>query len=274
MTVPYTGSTEDQPSAVTSWAGGKGPLEPRESVTIVSFPSGPVPVPEAVTGIAGGRKVTPVWLNELGGVTFSLAGAEFVKVYPAQHAPLLAAEATRLRWAAGFTAVPRVLATGPGWLHTAALPGRSAVDPHWIARPLDAARAIGAGLRLLHDALPVDRCPFGTPVWVPAHTPPADRLVVCHGDACAPNTLVGDDGRCTGHVDLGDLGVADRWSDLAVATMSLAWNFGSGDGVPPAAGGERSEPGRISPHENALLEAYGVAPDHDRIAYYRARWTE
>jgi kanamycin kinase len=224
-------------------------------VSGVSSPTGPVPVPAAVARIADRRDVNAVWLNELGGVTFSLAGAEYVKVYPDQHASLLTAEATRLRWAAGFAAVPRVLSTGPGWLHTAALPGRSAVDAHWVARPLEAARAIGAGLRLLHDALPVDRCPFDSPAWVPADAPPADELVVCHGDACAPNTIVGDDGRCTGHVDLGDLGVADRWSDLAVATMSLAWNFGTA-------------------HEDALLAAYGVAPDHERIAYYRARWEE
>jgi kanamycin kinase len=228
----------------------------RGSVSLVTFPTAPVPVPEAVARIADGREVTAVWLNELGGVTFAVAG-EFVKVYPDQHAGLLTAEATRLRWAADFAAVPQVLSTGPGWLHTAALPGRSAVDPHWIARPLDAARAIGAGLRRLHDALPVDQCPFRAPAWVPADAPAADRLVVCHGDACAPNTIVGDDGLCTGHVDLGDLGVADRWSDLAVATMSLAWNFGSSGG-----------------QEAALLEAYGVAPDQERIAYYRERWDE
>jgi kanamycin kinase len=225
-------------------------------VSGVSFPSAPVPIPEAVARIADGREVTAVWLNELGGVTFSVAG-EFVKVYPDQHAGLLDAEVTRLRWAADFAAVPKVLSTGPGWLHTAALPGRSAVDPHWIARPLEAARAIGAGLRRLHDDLPADQCPFGAPAWVRADAPPADRLVVCHGDACAPNTIVGDDGLCTGHVDLGDLGVADRWSDLAVATMSLAWNFGPS--------------GR---QEAALLEAYGVAPDQERIAYYRERWDE
>ena len=52
---------------------------------------------------------------------------------------------------------------GDGWLHTAGLPGRSAVDPHWVADPRTAARAIGAGLRLLHDPLPVDDCPFGPP---------------------------------------------------------------------------------------------------------------
>ncbi|WP_413467582.1 phosphotransferase [Mycobacterium sp. RTGN3] len=74
-------------------------------------------------------------------------------------------------------------------------------------------------------------------------------------DACAPNTLIGDDGRCSGHVDLGDLGVADRWSDLAVASMSLDWNF------------ERN-------YEADLFDAYGVTPDEARIAYYRARWEE
>ena len=28
--------------------------------------------------------------------------------------------------------------------------------------------------------------------------PPADKFVVCHGDACAPNTLITDDGRWVG----------------------------------------------------------------------------
>jgi len=226
----------------------------------MSFPTAPVPVPDAVAEIAQGRPVTAVWVNELGGVTFAVAGTgslarEFVKVQPDEHAALLVAEAIRLRWAAGFVPVPRVLSTGHGWLHTAALPGRSAVDPYWAARPVAAARALGAGLRRLHDTLPVAGCPFGPPSWVPADAPPADRLVVCHGDACAPNTLIGADGDCSGHVDLGDLGVADRWSDLAVVTMSLAWNFPTVE-------------------EDALLDAYGVAPDHERIAYYRARWEE
>jgi kanamycin kinase len=78
--------------------------------------------------------------------------------------------------------------------------------------------------------------------------------VVCHGDACAPNTLVDDYGACSGHVDLGDLGVADRWADLAVATLSLGWNYGFG------------------PWQQELLDAYGVAEDPGRIAYYRALW--
>jgi aminoglycoside phosphotransferase len=61
-----------------------------------------------------------------------------------------------------------------------------------------------------------------------ADMPDIDKLVVCHGDACAPNTLLTVDGTCSGHVDLGVLGVADRWADLAVATWSAEWNYGPG----------------------------------------------
>ena len=55
-----------------------------------------------------------------------------------------------------------------------------------------------------------------------ADIPAADELVVCHGDACAPNTLIGPDGHWTGHVALSELGVADRWADLARAGVATA----------------------------------------------------
>jgi kanamycin kinase len=214
-----------------------------------------VPVPEVVAGIAAGRPVAAVWVNELGGVTFRVdGGREYVKVAPPRWAHHLDAECDRLAWAGRYVRVPRVLGSGDGWLHTAGLAGRSAVDPQWAAHPRTAARAIGAGLRLLHDRLPVDGCPFGPPPWVAASASmPLDRLVVCHGDACAPNTLIDDDGRCCAHVDLGDLGVADRWADLAVATLSLSWNYGGS-------------------WESELLDAYGVKPDTTRIEYYRGLW--
>jgi kanamycin kinase len=212
------------------------------------FPSGSEPVPEKVLRIAGGRPVRAVWLSEVGAVTFEIGrGAEYVKT----GAGDFSGEAERLAWAADFAVVPLVLGVGDGWLHTAGLLGSSAVDPYWVARPAQAARAIGAGLRMLHDRLPVESCP-----WVrtdfPA-APPPDRLVVCHGDACAPNTLIDADGRCAGHVDLGSLGVADRWADLAIATMSLGWNY---DVL----------------CEDELLEAYGVERDDLRIGYYRRLW--
>ena len=59
---------------------------------------------------------------------------------------------------------------------------------------------------LMHDRLPVDDCPFSwsVPSRLAALSDAArpgcraalvDRLVVCHGDACAPNTLIADDGQ-------------------------------------------------------------------------------
>ncbi len=71
--------------------------------------------------------------------------------------------------------------------------------------------------------------------------------MLVHGDACAPNTLISADGAWTGNVDFGDLAVGDRWADLAVASMSLDWNFGEG-------------------HQQELFDAYGIEPDADGSA--------
>ncbi|MFF0306533.1 aminoglycoside 3'-phosphotransferase [Streptosporangium sp. NPDC004379] len=266
------------------------------SLPVISeIPTGPVPVPAVVAALAGGDTVTPVWRNELGGLTFRLGdasgGGRYVKWVAAGTPEIdLAGEAERLAWARRWVTVPRVVEHGAdadgAWLVTAALPGRSAVDPRWTADPATAAAAIGRGLRVLHDALPVDGCPFdwsverrlvraderlaagdGPVSELAAHgcadlaeararigaPPPIDRLVVCHGDACAPNTLLDDDGAFAAHVDLGSLGVADRWADLAVAAWSTDWNYGPG-------------------YDGVIYDAYGVAPDTERIAYYRLLW--
>lgn len=236
-------------------------------------PTGEVVVPAAVEALAAGRPLRAVWVNELGGVTFEVgrgAGRCFVKWAPAGSGLDLAAEAARLAWAVPFTPVPRVIDQGSGdggsWLVTAALPGESAVSGRWTAEPATAVAAIGHGLRALHEALPAHACPFSWSVEdrlaargpavatdrLPA-PPPIDQLVVCHGDACSPNTLIGPDGCWTGHVDLGSMGVADRWADLAVATWSTVWNYGPG-------------------WEERLLDAYGIAPDPDRTRYYRLLW--
>jgi kanamycin kinase len=79
--------------------------------------------------------------------------------------------------------------------------------------------------------------------------PASESLVVCHGDYCLPNVLL-EGGDVAGFVDLGELGVADRWWDLAVATWSLAWNLGGG-------------------HEALFLAEYGAEPDPARMAFYR-----
>ncbi|KXZ57650.1 hypothetical protein Mlaev_02840 [Microbacterium laevaniformans] len=74
----------------------------------------------------------------------------------------------------------------------------------------------------------------GSPPQLAAATS-VDRLVVCHGDACCPNTLLDDDGRFSAHVDLGE------------------WNYGPG-------------------WERALLDGYGIDADAERMSFYRDLW--
>ncbi|WP_431804479.1 phosphotransferase [Microbacterium sp. bgisy203] len=238
----------------------------------MSIPTSDVPVPAVVRRLAHGAGLAPLWRNGRGGLTFRIDDGRVIKSGPRNAESSMAGEAERLRWAGAYTPVPEVLDVDGDetheWLVTRALPGLSAVDPHWADAPEVAVRAVGEGLRALHDALPVGDCPFDWSVAarlenaesrgirVPdalRDAPPVDLLVVCHGDACMPNTLMNSAGRWSAHVDLDALGTADRWADIAVASMSTVWNFGPG-------------------YEDALIEAYGIAPDRERLAYYRALW--
>lgn len=234
-------------------------------------------VPNVVLELARGRDVRLVWENEAGGRTYAV-GDSYVKWSPRD----LTRERVRLEWAGAFVRVPRVVdwAADGSWFVTTALSRDNAVADRWRRDPERAVVAIGENLRAFHDALPVDGCPFSWSIsdrlarvriererWHDdhrhlddetalrlLHEPPAiDRLVVCHGDACAPNTLLDEDGTFLGHVDLGALGVADRWADLAIATWSCDWNYGPG-------------------WQATLLRAYGVEPDPARTAYYRLLW--
>jgi kanamycin kinase len=220
-------------------------------------PTGPVALPAALVEYAGARAV---WQNELGGITFD-AGDRFVKWNPWTTGISLDDEVVRLAWAAAWHPVPAILEVGSDatgeWLVTAAIDARSAI---LSTQPSLAAFEIGRGLRRLHDELPVDECPWDwsvesrmRPGLSLGAVPSIDRLVVCHGDACAPNTLLDANGQFAASVDLGSLGTADRWADLAVGSMSLEWNFGPG-------------------FDREYFAGYGVAPDAERIAFYRALW--
>ncbi len=204
-----------------------------------------------------------MWRNELGGLTFRI-GERYVKWNPRRTGIVLERERRRLDWLAGRHPAPPVVEFGADddaeWLVTEAVPGELAVGDRWRARRPEAIRAIADGLRAIH-AIPVDAFPGGWAgeVWAgrqPASIgprPPILEPVIVHGDACAPNTLISAEGAWTGNVDFGDLGVGDRWADLAVASMSLDWNFGEG-------------------HQQEFFDAYGVEPDAERIRYYRALW--
>lgn len=222
-----------------------------------------VTVPAFVLERSEGGVAHLEWRNELGGLTFRVRDG-YLKWNPRSTGVDLHGERQRLEWLAGRHPVPRVIEYGEDadaqWLVTAPLAGTSAVGDEWRARRPEAIRAIADGLRAMH-ALPIEDVPttFTGESWVgrvPASIgprPPIADPVLVHGDACAPNTLVDADGRWSGHVDLGDLAVGDRWADLAIASLSLDWNYGEG-------------------HQQELFDGYGIAPDAERIAWYRALW--
>jgi kanamycin kinase len=220
-------------------------------------------MPPLVNGLAGDAEPELIWRNELDGLTFRI-GARFLKWNPRSTGIDLERERVRLEWISTRHPVPRVVAHGSDadaqWLITEALPGEPAVGERWRPRRPEAIRAIAAGLRAIH-AIPVEDLPdtWAEEVWVSrqpislGERPPIDDPVLVHGDACAPNTLISDEGEWTGNVDFGDMGVGDRWADLAIASLSLDWNFGEG-------------------HQPEFFDAYGVVPDQARIRYYRGLW--
>lgn len=197
-------------------------------------------------------------------------------------------EIARLRWlqAQGQPA-PTVIATaeeeGRRWLLMSALPGHDLASSPALA-PQHRVQLLADALRGLH-ALPVATCPFDQRLAsrlqaaqarveagrvdaddfdderlghsaqqvfaeLRATRPDHEDLVVSHGDACLPN-LLAVEGRFSGFIDCGRLGVADRYQDLALAARSLVHNFGDTRWVAP------------------LFRSYGVVPDERRLAFYR-----
>ena len=213
----------------------------------------------------------------------------FLKATQQGHFPTALDEAERLRWARPYLPVPEVIDSGSdetvSWLLTDALAGTDATKHPWLADPPRLVPALARGLAAFHAAAPVRSCPFdftvpaamdhvrrrirdGVAEATDLHpeyrhltlehalaelerlAPTREDLVVCHGDYCFPNVLLDDDGGITGYVDIAELAVADRWCDIAVGAWSVAWNIGPG-------------------WEDLFYESYGVAPDPDRITFYR-----
>jgi kanamycin kinase len=224
-----------------------------------------------------------------GAVRFAKVDTAAKDASPGAHRyPTLRGESERMVWAAPYVPVPKVVALeelgDTTILLTEALPGRDGTDPGWRDDLPTLVRALGLGLRSFHEAVGEEWCPFRfdlaralahvdervrsgdvdrtgfheehahlTPAAalaeLEATAPDDEDLVVCHGDFCPPNVLL-QSGRVTGYVDLGELGAADRWWDVAVGGWSVGWNFG-----------DELEP--------LFYESYGVTPDPGRIRFFR-----
>ncbi|WP_083515680.1 aminoglycoside 3'-phosphotransferase [Glutamicibacter mysorens] len=238
-------------------------------------PSADHPVPPAVRAAAGPAEIEGIWQNALGGVTYRIGSGEQIRFAkwspgcPPEAEGDLKTEAQRMTWAGKFIRVPEVLSceeqADGQLLIPAALHGHSAASSLGKSDPARSAHAVGHGLRQMHDALPIGACPFDWDLESRIQHLPADQqaefldnapeldLVVCHGDACLPNTIITDDHEFSAHVDLGMLGLADRWVDLAIAAWSSEWNYGPG-------------------FEQYVYAGYGIEPDERKISFYRRVW--
>jgi kanamycin kinase len=98
-----------------------------------------------------------------------------------------------------------------------------------------------------------------------ATVPAFEDLVVCHGDLCLPNVLLDPDTlRVTGLIDVGRLGRADRYADLALATRSIAsaqnpqYSVHNADRYLSRYGIEQADTNRVTFYR--LLDQFGTAP--------------
>ena len=212
----------------------------------------------------------------------------FLKMVRHGWFPSACDEAERTAWARAFLPVPAVLQSGMtrecSWLLTQGISAPDATKAAYRADVRNLVSLLGQALRRFHEA-PAQECPFqfriAEALQLVQHRldtdqidpgrdfhpefaaftaqeavdhlfvslPDSEDLVVCRGDYCVPNVLVRG-GSVAGYVDLGELGVADRWWDLAVATWSITWNFGPG-------------------YEHQFLRAYGVNVDERRMRFSR-----
>ena len=86
---------------------------------------------------------------------------------------------------------------------------------------------------------------------------PEEDFVLSHGDFCLPNIFIDND-RFSGFVDIGRMGIADRYQDIALCCRSLKHNF---EGV---YGGKVYK----GYDEKTFFKTLGIEPDFDKIRYY------
>ena len=212
----------------------------------------------------------------------------YLKTGAGKMADDITAEMVRLQWLATLGFVPKVhqffYAAEQAWLLTTALPGRSAYDcltSDKRSRP-GIVKNIATYLRRLHSLSLVD-CPFNSDhdftmaqarrnvesgqveqsdfnsdhtgstaeqIWTKMQTLlplPFDR-VVTHGDFSLSNIFL-QDNNVTGSIDVGRVGAADPYQDLAILWRDLE-EFGEDV-------------------QTSLFEAYGIPhPDPRKLQFH------
>lgn len=92
-------------------------------------------------------------------------------------------------------------------------------------------------------------------LWLEENRPEQGN-VLTHGDFCMPNVFV-EGGRVSSYIDVGNMGVGDRWRDIALCWRSLKHN---------CTGMYAKE--NLGDQSELLFEKLGVEPDWEKIRYY------
>lgn len=129
---------------------------------------------------------------------------------------------------------------------------------------LDEARArVEAGLVDISECEPSTfgeggfKGPYELLMWLEANKPEREELCVSHGDLCLPNIFINGD-KLSGLIDVGDMGVADKWRDISLLYRSLKHNFDGTFG------------GRVYKDfdPDCLFDYIGVKKDEEKLKYY------
>ncbi|WP_433656525.1 phosphotransferase [Nocardia sp. CA-128927] len=237
----------------------------------------PIPLPPKVAALLGDA---PTWSDEHEGKS---GGVAFVnETYWVKRGPKAVAEHERLNWLCDRgIRLPEIVAFDGDVLVLADAEASSlAARDDTGSGETSVGAVMGALLRRLHS-IPVAECPFDGRLdavlaqarrqvieglvdlddfeeenrdlgpqdvltRLLAERPDHEDLVVAHGDFTPPNVLEG-----AILLDVGALGVADRYRDLALAVRDLRDDFDEDE-------------------VNVFFAAYGLTePDHRRLEYYR-----
>lgn len=86
---------------------------------------------------------------------------------------------------------------------------------------------------------------------------PEEEPVLSHGDFCLPNVF-GMKERVSGYIDLGKMGIADKWCDIALCYRSMSHNYSG-----------RYHGRSYTDFDDLLLfRELGIEPDWEKIRYY------
>lgn len=213
-----------------------------------------------------------------------------IKISPAEDAVNVKTEATKISWAKDKLPVPsRALAVafpGVSLLLTRTLNGRPSFEQVDIFKPdklVDYLLEAGRKFR----AVSPDYCSFEAPEWtfetgivknlgklatnkqkhrelhpdfseltlnelkdIVDAGPQGRGDILCHGDWCMPNVLLGSDGQLTGIVDLGGMHIGNENLDPAIMSWTIRANMGEN-------------------WEDQYLSSYNLKKDDQSISYQR-----